>query len=70
MAQAITRFHFTIIIEYEDNSEFSFEVILEGCTTKIMAELSMITRGTLMVTSAQKAIAYNDDGFDVISYIQ
>ena len=35
-----------------------------------MAELSMITRGTLMATCAQKAIAYNDEGFDVCSYIQ
>ena len=70
MAQVTPRHHFTIFVTYEDNSELCFEVILEGADRKIMAELSMITRGTLMATCAQKAIAYNDEGFDVCSYIQ
>ena len=64
------RHHFTIILVYNDDSELSFEVILEGPSRKIQADLFMITRGTLMASSAHKATAYNDEGFDVCSYIK
>ena len=68
--QVNQRHHYSIILVYEDDSEFIFEVILDGEPRKIQAELSMITRGTLMASFAKNATAYNDDGFDVCSYIR
>ena len=61
---------FTIELTWEDNSETMFQVELEGKKHEIMSDLMWITRGTLMATSAKRAIAYNEEGFDVISYIQ
>ena len=59
---------FTIEIEYSDESSFFFDVILEGEEHEFMAQLMMITRGTLMASSAARATAYNQDGFDVCAY--
>lgn len=61
---------FNVEIIYEDESSFNFDVELEGSWRVIESELMMITRGTLMATTAKKAVAYNDEGFDVCSYIQ
>lgn len=60
---------FFIEVSYEDESNFNFEVILNGPNHSYMAQLMMITRGTLMASNAHRAIAYNDEGFDVVSYI-
>lgn len=59
---------YTVFIQYEDSSNFSFEVTIEGNANKIYGELLMITRGTLMASNAEYAVAYNDEGFDVCSY--
>lgn len=61
---------FFVEIEYDDKSLFNFNVELEGSTSKILACLMMITRGTLMATTGKRAIAYNEDGFDIVSYIK
>lgn len=61
--------NFFVEIVYDDNSEFHFNVELEGTDSEVMGSLMMITRGTLMASSAHRAIAYNEDGFDVCSYI-
>lgn len=61
---------FWIDIEYKDGSSFGFQVELEGDEATIHAKLQMITRGTLMASSAYRAICYNSDGFDVCSYIR
>lgn len=61
---------FWIEIEYKDGSSFCFYVQLESSGATRLAELQMITRGTLMASSAYRAICYNSDGFDVCSYIQ
>lgn len=61
---------FYVEVEYNDESSFYFHVILEGKTHQIMASLQMITRGTLMASNAYKATAYNEEGFDVVSYIK
>lgn len=61
---------FTVFMVYHDDSEFNFEVTLEGSERVIRAELMMIVRGTLMASGACKATAYNEEGFDVVSYIQ
>lgn len=61
---------FFVEIEYADKSLFNFNVELEGSTGNILATLMMITRGTLMASMGNKATAYNEDGFDVVSYIK
>lgn len=60
---------FTIELTWKDRSETMFEVELTGKKHHIMAELMWITRGTLMASGACRSIAYNEDGFDVVSYI-
>lgn len=55
---------------YNDESEFHFDVIIEGSPVKVKSILMQITRGTLMASSAQKATAYNDQGFEECSYIR
>lgn len=59
---------FYVEFVYRDGSERHFEVLLEGREHEIMADLLMITRGTLMACSGIRATAYNDQGFDVCSY--
>lgn len=62
---------FSIFLTYSDGSEFGFDVTPhETKPYAILADIEMITRGTLMVTSAIKATAYNEEGFDVCSYIK
>lgn len=57
-------------ISYDDDSSFNFEVTIEGKEHEIRATLMQVTRGTLMASSGHRAIAYNDQGFDVISYVR
>lgn len=61
---------FFVEVIYEDGSEFSFYVLLDGSDNKMNAELLMITRGTLMGSGGCKAVAYNEDGFDVCSFVR
>ena len=56
-------------IEYNDGTSFSFDVILHSeKESALNAEIMMITRGTLMASSAQHATAYNYEGFPICSY--
>ena len=57
-------------IIYNDDSTRNFEVTIEGTDSEIHGTLLMVTRGTLMASSGAKAIAYNDQGFDVCSYVR
>lgn len=58
-------------IEYDDGSSFSFDVILHSISDSAkVAEIQMITRGTLMASSGTRATAYNDQGFDICAYIR
>ena len=61
---------FTIFLTWNDDSETNFEVKLEGKEHEIMATLMWITRGSLMASSANRVVAYNEEGFDVLSYIK
>lgn len=65
-----TKKTFTIELTWKDESSTYFNVEVEGAPHEIKSTLMWITRGTLMATTAIKAICYNDEGFDVISYIQ
>lgn len=60
----------TIILEYSDGSEMTFDVTMEGKEHDIIASLLMITRGTLMASIACKATCYKPDGFEVCSYVK
>lgn len=59
-----------IEIEYKDGSSFGFHVEIESSGASCLAELEMITRGTLMASNAYRAVCYNSEGFDVCSYIR
>ena len=59
-----------IEVVYDDESEFNFTVKIEGERHEVVAHLMQITRGTLMASSAKRAVCYNEDGFDVCAYIQ
>lgn len=59
---------FFVQVEYNDKSSFSFDVIIEGSDNDMLAHMMMITRGTLMASSASMAIAYNNEGFPICSY--
>lgn len=61
---------FTIELTWNDDSNTYFDVTLEGKEHQYMAVLSWITRGSLMASSAIKSVAYNEDGFDVCSYMR
>lgn len=61
---------FFIELTYSDGSEFGFDVEIDGSPSDVAAHLMMITRGTLMASMASRAICYNDEGFDVCSYIK
>lgn len=59
-----------IEIQYEDETEFHFNVEVEGKECDKIAIILMITRGTLIASSGIKAVAYNEEGFDICSYIK
>jgi hypothetical protein len=59
-----------IEIQYSDESEFHFNVEVEGKESDKIATILMITRGTLMVSNGTKATAYNEEGFEICSYIR
>ena len=57
-----------VFIEYKDESGFDFEITLDGSEKEVVGEVKMITRGTLISSNAYKAVAYNEDGFDICAY--
>lgn len=61
---------FYVEISYNDDSEFHFEVTLEGREHEIIASLMKITRGTLLASSGCRSYCYDDDGFEVCAYVR
>lgn len=61
---------FTFFLTYSDDSECNFEVKVEGEEHEYMALLMMIARGTLMASMANRITVYNDQGWDVLSYVK
>lgn len=68
MSKQVLKGKFYVEIRYNDGSEFGFDVIIEGSESAIVANLMMITRGTLMASSGCYAVCYRDDGFEVCAY--
>lgn len=62
--------NFTIELIWNDESKTMFETTIKGKEHEIMGTLMWITRGSLMASGACRATAYNDQGFDVVSYVQ
>lgn len=62
------KYHFYVVVIYDDNTEFGFDVNIEGKDYEVLANIHMITRGTLMASSAKYAYAYKDDGFEACAY--
>ena len=61
---------FTVFVSYEDNSEFRFVVTSEENELEVNALLMMIARGVLMASTAKKAVCYDDQGFEICSYVK
>lgn len=62
------KYNFYVECVYDDETEFHFNVEIEGTESSVMAHLMMITRGTLKASSATTSTAYKEDGFPVVSY--
>lgn len=60
--------HFSF--EYKDDSEWNFEGTFEGKGNELIASIMMVTRGTLMASSAIRGTAYQDDGFPICQYVK
>lgn len=61
---------FTIELTWKDESETMFNVEIDGKEHEVMAVLMWVTRGSLMASNAQSVTAYDEEGFDVVSYIK
>ena len=58
----------TIFLTYRDDSEVCFTFECEEEQSHALATLMMVCRGTLMASSANRIVAYNEEGFDIFSY--
>lgn len=60
----------TVFLTYKDDSEVSFEFKSYDPDRDALATLMMVCRGALMASIAVKVEAFNEDGFDICSYIK
>lgn len=58
----------TIFLTYRDNSEVCFTFECEENKEHALTTLMMVCRGTLMASSDNLIVAYDDEGFDICSY--
>lgn len=58
----------TIVLDYKDGSQMTFDVIMEGKEVDVIAPLLMITRGTLTASMARIATCYKSDGTILCAY--
>ena len=58
----------TIVLDYKDGSQMTFDVIMEGKEVDVVAPLLMITRGTLTASMARIATCYKSDGTKLCVY--
>lgn len=60
----------TIFLTYRDESEVCFEFSCDEPYHNALATLLMVCRGALMASMAQRVVAYNEEGFDICSYVK
>lgn len=60
----------SVCLEYNDDSEVWFDFECTDPEPNAKATLMMVCRGALMASMAKRVIAYNDEGFDICSYIK
>lgn len=61
---------YTIEMTWNDETTTYFQVETEGEKHHIIGVLMWVTRGVLMASSAKRAVAYNEEGYDIVSYIK
>lgn len=60
----------SVNLEYRDGSDVWFDFDCSDPETEALATLMMVCRGVLMASMAYRVIAYNEEGFDICSYIK
>jgi hypothetical protein len=60
----------SVCLEYDDDSEVWFDFKSYDLDVDAIATLMMVCRGTLMASMACRVTAYNEDGFDICSYVK
>lgn len=60
----------TVFLTYSDDSEVCFEFKCDVSDNDALALLMMVCRGSLMASIASRVSAYNEDGFDICSYVK
>lgn len=60
----------TVFLTYSDDSETSFEFKSYDSEVDALALLYMVCRGTLTASLAVKVQAFNEDGFDICTYVK
>lgn len=60
----------SVCLEYNDGSEVFFDFECSESDRLALATLYMVCRGTLTASSASRIVAYNDEGFDICSYVK
>lgn len=61
---------FVIELLYDDLSSTSFKVLVNGDEYEYIAILNMVTRGTLMASSARWAICWEDEEHSLCSFVK
>ena len=64
----LMKIKFVLELEWTDKSNVFAEISLEGQNHEVMAVLMWISRGALMASNADRAIVWNDEGFEVCAY--
>lgn len=60
----------SVCLEYKDGSEVWFDFECSESESRALATLRMVCRGVLMASMANLVVAYNDEGFDICSYVK
>lgn len=60
----------TVFLTYGDESEISFEFQSDESWNAALAVLMIVCRGALMASLAHKVTAYDQEGFDICSYVK
>lgn len=62
--------NYRVEIIFSDTSNFNFEVKLHGKESDNRALLMIITRGTLLATSAVRGLAFTEQGDNILNYVR